>query len=155
VAGFLARSTVTIKLFIEAGLQARNAELADEKQTIVNRVAAEIGIAILPQRTSRLAVSGVTFVPLTVEPDTMVSKLPLSVAWLKGVRDPARDAIVEVLDAHLARCERRAWGAADEGQPPMPACSTASLGLTSADPGWQLDRVSFGLQLFEDIRWQG
>ncbi|MCZ4072518.1 MULTISPECIES: LysR family transcriptional regulator [Rhizobium/Agrobacterium group] len=96
---------LTIKLFTEAGLQARIAQLADEKQTIVNLVAAEIGIAIVPQWTSRLAVSGVCFIPLTVEPGTMISKLPLSVAWLKNARDPARDAIMEVLNANLARYE--------------------------------------------------
>lgn len=94
---------LTIKLFTEAGLQARIAQLADEKQTIVNLVAAEIGIAIVPQWTARLAVSGVAFIPLAVEPGAMVNKLPLSVAWLKCVRDPARDAIIEVLQTNLKR----------------------------------------------------
>lgn len=99
---------LTIKLFTEAGLQARIAQLADEKQTIVNLVAAEIGIAIVPQWTSRLAVTGVAFIPLTVEPGAMVSKLPLSVAWLKNVRDPTRDVIVEVLTDNLPRYEELA-----------------------------------------------
>lgn len=94
---------LTIKLFTEVGLQARIAQLADEKQTIVNLVAAEIGIAIVPQWTARLAVSGVAFIPLAIEPGAMVNKLPLSVAWLKSVRDPARDAIIEVLQANLKR----------------------------------------------------
>lgn len=99
---------LTIKLFTEAGLQARIAQLADEKQTIVNLVAARIGIAIVPQWTARLAVSGVVYVPLRVEPGAMTNKLPLSVAWLKGVRDPARDRILEVLNRNLARYEESA-----------------------------------------------
>lgn len=94
---------LTIKLFTEAGLQARIAQLADEKQTIVNLVAAQIGIAIVPQWTARLAVSGVAFVPLAVEPGAMIHRLPLSVAWLKGVRDPARDSVLEVLNHNLTR----------------------------------------------------
>jgi DNA-binding transcriptional LysR family regulator len=99
---------LTIKLFTEAGLEARIAQLADEKQTIVNLVAAEIGIAIVPQWTSRLAVSGVNFISLSVDRGALLSKLPLSMAWLKSVRDPMRDAIVEVLHANLARYEELA-----------------------------------------------
>ncbi|MEW9306842.1 LysR family transcriptional regulator [Labrys neptuniae] len=99
---------LTIKLFTEAGLQARVAQLADEKQTIVNLVAARIGIAIVPQWTARLAVSGVAFVPLAVEPGTMTNKLPLSIAWLKGARDPDRDRVLEVLNRNLARYEESA-----------------------------------------------
>ncbi|WP_454818135.1 LysR family transcriptional regulator [Labrys neptuniae] len=99
---------LTIKLFTEAGLQARIAQLADEKQTIVNLVAARIGIAIVPQWTARLAVSGVVYVPLAIEPGAMTNKLPLSVAWLKGARDPARDRILEVLNRNLSRYEESA-----------------------------------------------
>ncbi|MDZ5451125.1 LysR family transcriptional regulator [Labrys sp. ZIDIC5] len=99
---------LTIKLFTEAGLQARIAQLADEKQTIVNLVAARIGIAIVPQWTTRLAVSGVVFVPLAVEPGAMTNRLPLSAAWLKGVRDPARDRVLEILNRNLSRYEEAA-----------------------------------------------
>jgi DNA-binding transcriptional LysR family regulator len=46
---------LTMKLFAEAGLQAHVVQIADEKQTIVNLVAAEIGVAIIPRWTSRMA----------------------------------------------------------------------------------------------------
>ena len=34
-----------MKLFAEAGLEARNVQIADEKQTIVNLASAELGLA--------------------------------------------------------------------------------------------------------------
>ena len=40
---------LTMKLFAAAGLQARIVQLANEKQTIVNLVAAELGVAIVPR----------------------------------------------------------------------------------------------------------
>ncbi len=43
---------LTMKLFAESGLQANVVQIADEKQTIVNLVAAEIGLAIVPRWTS-------------------------------------------------------------------------------------------------------
>jgi DNA-binding transcriptional LysR family regulator len=46
---------LTMKLFAEAGLEARIVQIADEKQTIVNLVAAELGVAIVPKWTSRMA----------------------------------------------------------------------------------------------------
>ena len=94
---------LTIKLFAEAGLQARVVQLAGEKQTIVNLVAAEIGLAIVPQWTSRLAVTGVRYIPLRASDENVMNKLPLSVAWVKGVRDPVRDAMIAILQRHLKR----------------------------------------------------
>ena len=37
-----------MKLFAEAGLEARIVQIAEEKQTIVNLVSAELGVAIVP-----------------------------------------------------------------------------------------------------------
>jgi len=39
---------LTMKLFADAGLEARIVQIADEKQTIVNLVAARLGVAIVP-----------------------------------------------------------------------------------------------------------
>src|SRR5207253_11243398 len=44
---------LTMKLFAEAGCEARVAQIADEKQTIVNLVSAGLGVAIVPRWTSR------------------------------------------------------------------------------------------------------
>ncbi|MGO8657378.1 LysR family transcriptional regulator, partial [Rhizobium ruizarguesonis] len=65
-------------------------------------VAAEIGLAIVPQWTSRLAVSGVRYIALDMGGTAAMNKLPLSVAWLKGVRDPGRDRILALLQDKLA-----------------------------------------------------
>jgi DNA-binding transcriptional LysR family regulator len=92
---------LTIKLFTEAGLQARIAQLAEEKQTIVNLVAAQLGLAIVPHWTSRLAVSGVRYLPLKAENGAAMNKLPLTVAWVRNTRDPLRDRLLETLHQNL------------------------------------------------------
>ncbi|WP_315704323.1 MULTISPECIES: LysR family transcriptional regulator [unclassified Bradyrhizobium] len=99
---------LTMKLFEQAGLTPRVAQLADEKQTIVNLVAARLGIAIVPRWTSRLAISGVRFVPLKLKRDSAVGRLPLAAVWLRGSRDPAREAMLAVLDARLGAYARGA-----------------------------------------------
>ncbi|KIL98564.1 Aromatic hydrocarbon utilization transcriptional regulator CatR (LysR family) [Paramagnetospirillum magnetotacticum MS-1] len=92
---------LTMKLFAEAGLQARVAQLAEEKQTIVNLVAANIGVAIVPRWTSRMAVTGVRYIPLEVTAGGGMNKLPLAAAWVRGTRDPIRDEMLETLRERL------------------------------------------------------
>jgi DNA-binding transcriptional LysR family regulator len=92
---------LTMKLFAEAGLQARIAQLADEKQTIVNLVAAELGVALVPRWTSRMATKGVRFIALQASGNAPMKKLPLAAAWIAGSRDPLRDAMLETLRRKL------------------------------------------------------
>ncbi|MDQ0474525.1 LysR family transcriptional regulator [Labrys wisconsinensis] len=99
---------LTIELFAAAGSHLRIAQVADEKQTIVVLVAAGIGLAIVPRWTSRLAVGGVRYVPLDTGRDGTATRLPLSAAWLKGVRDPLRDSLVAILTKNLAAYARNA-----------------------------------------------
>ncbi|MCM2476467.1 LysR family transcriptional regulator [Rhizobium sp. CG5] len=99
---------LTMKLFEDAGLHPRIAQIADEKQTIINLVAAGIGSAIVPRWTSKLAVSGVTFVSLVNADNTPLRKLPLAVAWIKAVRDPGRDQLLELLDKNIGRYAEQA-----------------------------------------------
>jgi DNA-binding transcriptional LysR family regulator len=96
---------LTMKLFAQAGLQARVAQLADEKQTIVNLVAAELGVAIVPRWTSRMAARGVRYIPLQA---ANMNRLPLAAAWTRGTRDAVRDEMLEMLRASLARYAREA-----------------------------------------------
>lgn len=93
---------LTIKLFAEAGLRPVIAQAAEEKQTIVNLVAAGLGVAIVPRWTSRMAVSGVRYIPLSATSTKAMSKLPLAAVWLRASRDPLRDAILATLRARLA-----------------------------------------------------
>ncbi|OJJ11020.1 LysR family transcriptional regulator [Alphaproteobacteria bacterium AO1-B] len=88
---------LTIKLFLEAGLSARVAQIAEEKQTIVNLVSTGVGIAIVPRWISRLAVDGVNFVSLDLPSGSARTRLALSVAWVRDTRDTARDAFLEIL----------------------------------------------------------
>lgn len=99
---------LTIKLFLDAGLTARIAQMAEEKHTIVNLVAAGTGLAIVPKWTSKLQVAGVAFVPLAVTDRTSRSKLILSAAWPRGARDPVRDAFMEMVERHLKELEAAA-----------------------------------------------
>lgn len=99
---------LTMKLFDEAGLKAHVAQMADEKQTIVNLVAARIGVAIAPRWTSRMAVNGVRYIPLAAPDGQTMTRLPLAAAWLRAARDPLRDDLIAMLDARLADCAPQA-----------------------------------------------
>ncbi len=96
---------LTIKLFLDAGLTARIAQVAEEKHTIVNLVATGTGLAIVPRWTARISVPGVSFVPLEVAPGRTLSKLILAAAWTRGTRDAQRDALLATLDDHLKEIE--------------------------------------------------
>jgi DNA-binding transcriptional LysR family regulator len=87
---------LTVKLFTEAGLQARIAQVAEEKQTIINLVAARLGVAIVPRWTSRMATQGVCYIPLEGATGSM-KKLPLAAAWIRGSRDAVRDEMLNTL----------------------------------------------------------
>ncbi|EDQ34227.1 Transcriptional regulator [Hoeflea phototrophica DFL-43] len=99
---------LTMKLFAEAGLTARVAQIAEEKQTIVNLVSSGVGLAIVPRWTARLAVGGVTYVPLDVPAGSARNKLALSAVWLRDTRVPARDAFLAELDKHMEELETSA-----------------------------------------------
>lgn len=99
---------LTMKLFLEAGLAARVAQIADEKQTIVNLVSTGIGLAIVPRWASRLAVAGVRFIPLAPSEGSAMGKLALAAAWVRGTRDQTRDNLMKTLDRHISRYEATA-----------------------------------------------
>ncbi|WP_256754285.1 LysR family transcriptional regulator [Mesorhizobium sp. Mes31] len=92
---------LTMRLFSESGLYAKVVHLADEKQTIVNLVAAGMGIAIVPRWASRMQVEGVTYVALDTPGADRLKKLPLAVAWTGSTRDPIRDMLVELLRGRI------------------------------------------------------
>lgn len=96
---------LTMKLFAEAGFEARIAQIADEKQTIVNLVSAGLGVAIVPRWTSRMATRGVRYVRLAA---TGMNKLPLAAAWSRGTRDPIREDMLAMLKAHLSNYAKEA-----------------------------------------------
>lgn len=99
---------LTMSLFLGAGLTARVAQIAEEKQTIVNLVAAGTGLAIVPRWTSRLQVEGVRFIPLAEADATSQAKLILAAAWARGTRDPLRDGFLQVLGDQLEALEASA-----------------------------------------------
>lgn len=94
---------LTMGLFADFDMRPRVAQIADEKQTIINLVAAGIGSAIVPRWTSKLAVSGVSYIPLAHPSGSPMHRLPLSAAWMKAVRDPLRDTMLALLQHNVAR----------------------------------------------------
>ncbi len=92
---------LVMTLFEDAGLSPRVVQVADEKQTIVNMVAARLGLAIVPRWTSRMAISGVRFVPLKLERTGAVGRLPLAAAWMRGSQDPLREAMMSMVARRL------------------------------------------------------
>ncbi len=94
---------LTMQLFLDASLQPKIAQQAQEKQTIVNMVSAEIGAAIVPYWTSRNIVHGVEFRPLVNASGRRIRELPLAAAWVKGTHDHFRDELIQILKANLER----------------------------------------------------
>ena len=94
---------LTIKLFAEAGISAHISQAADEKQTIVNLVAAGLGLAIVPRWTSTIGAQSVTFVPILSGSSTPIRRLPLAAAYPRDVRDPVRGMMLETLHRNLER----------------------------------------------------
>ena len=90
---------LTIKLFAVARLQPHIAQFAEEKQTIVNLVAENLGVAIVPRWTSRISSRGVCYVPLEASGEY---RLPLAAAWTRGSHDSTRDEMLKMLQARLA-----------------------------------------------------
>lgn len=99
---------LTLNMFAAAGLHPYIAQVADEKQTIVSMVAAGLGLAIVPRWTSSLASAGVRFLPLDDGTGQPTQTLPLAAAWMKAVRDPQRDALLDLLRQNLARYSAQA-----------------------------------------------
>lgn len=92
---------LTMKLFLEAGLTARVAQIAEEKQTIVSLVGTGVGLAIVPKWVSRLGIGGVMFVDLDLPEGGGKGSLELAAVWLRDTRHEARDALVQVLNDNL------------------------------------------------------
>ncbi|ACM39435.1 MULTISPECIES: LysR family transcriptional regulator [Rhizobium/Agrobacterium group] len=94
---------LTMNIFAKAGLRPRIAQVADEKQTIINLVAAGIGSAIVPRWTAKLTVKGLKFLSIRTSDDSRLETLPLAAAWMKGVRDAGRDQLIKLMGDNADR----------------------------------------------------
>ena len=88
---------LTMNLFHHAGMKVTVSQMADEKQTIINLVAAGIGLAIVPAWSSRFQVPGVKFVQLTGPEAT---GMPLEAVWMHEAQDEIRDTMLTLLKEH-------------------------------------------------------
>ena len=71
-------------MFAEAQLTPHIVQYAEEKQTIVNLVAENLGAAIVPRWTTRISSRGVCFVPL---------QAPVSIGCRSDLRGPGAQVI--------------------------------------------------------------
>lgn len=96
---------LTNNLFIQAELTPKIIQHAEEKHTIINLVAAEVGVAILPYWNSRVAIDNVTFRPLVDKEHQKIPALSLSAAWLSGSADPVRDMVLDIVRNNIAHTD--------------------------------------------------
>ncbi|NDL65829.1 LysR family transcriptional regulator [Acerihabitans arboris] len=94
---------LTLKLFEHTTFKPRLIQMADEKQTIINMVAADLGAAIMPRWVSRMSIPHVKFIPLAKEYENIRKKLPIAAVWIKDSRDEARDKMLVILKNELAK----------------------------------------------------
>lgn len=94
---------LTMRLFLKKGLEPLIAQQAEEKQTIVNMVRADIGAALVPYLSSRNKIDGVTYRPLVDDTGKTVAELPLAAAWAKGFSDDYRDGLIKLAKDKLAQ----------------------------------------------------
>lgn len=93
---------LTLSLFDGAAFKPRLVKIADEKQTIINMVAADLGAAIMPRWITRMSALNLTFIPLASEYQNIRKKLPVSAVWLKESPDDTRDRMMGIVMQELA-----------------------------------------------------
>jgi DNA-binding transcriptional LysR family regulator len=99
---------LVLGLFAAADAAPRIIQNADEKQTMLNMVAAGIGGAIVPRWWSSIAPAGVVTKELALAEISGAHRLPLYVVWPRDIRDATRDRIVDVLFKGLDDYSRHA-----------------------------------------------
>ncbi|GKX56211.1 LysR family transcriptional regulator [Leminorella grimontii] len=98
---------LTLNLFQNARLKPLLIQIGDEKQTIINMVAAEIGGAVMPRWVTRMSLPNVSFVPLAKEYEHVRKMLPVAAVWVKGIRDEARDNMMSIVSRELEKVSAR------------------------------------------------
>lgn len=93
---------LTLSLFEHVDFKPRLVKIADEKQTIINMVAADLGAAIMPRWVTRMSALNLTFIPLAGEYQNVRKKLPVSAVWVKDSRDETRDRMMSIVMQELA-----------------------------------------------------
>nr|WP_269785439.1 LysR family substrate-binding domain-containing protein [Klebsiella variicola] len=92
---------LTVSLFENSGIKPHLIQIADEKQTIINMVASQIGAAIMPRWISRMSALNVRFINLAPELGDACKKLPIAAAWIRETRDEARDTLMNIVIQEL------------------------------------------------------
>jgi len=99
---------LVLGLFTAAGVVPKIIQNADEKQTMLNMVAAGIGGAIAPRWWSSIAPAGVTICDLDLAELPGLHRLPLHVVCARDIRDETRDRVIDVLMTGMERYAKHA-----------------------------------------------
>lgn len=86
---------LTMNLFKAAGKHPVIAQYAEEKQTILSFVAAELGVALVPSSYRNMNADGVRYLPLA--PVESIEGLPLCAMWHQGSRNEYVNAVLNIL----------------------------------------------------------
>lgn len=98
---------LTLNLFQNANFKPQLVQIGDEKQTILNMVAAEIGGAVMPRWVTRMSVPNVRFIPLAKGCEHVREMLPVAAVWLKGIRDETRDSMMAIVMRELEKASEQ------------------------------------------------
>jgi len=99
---------LVLRLFDAVDVVPKIIQNADEKQTMLNMVAAGIGGAIAPRWWSNIAPAGVVPLEIALAELPGVHRLPLHIVWPRDIRDETRDRVVAVVKSELPRYSRHA-----------------------------------------------
>jgi DNA-binding transcriptional LysR family regulator len=102
---------VVMRLFASLGVKPNVVQEAEEKQTIVNLVAAGLGVALLPEWMGRMRVPGVVYRPIDLPDTYAIPEWALGVAWLPDVRCAPRDRFLALVRDRVAAPRRSPPGA--------------------------------------------
>lgn len=87
---------LTMKLFSTYGSKVNIVQIANEKQTILNLIAEDIGLALIPKSAIQHSSDKIRYIPLVNEEAQEIKGLPLAAAWLQGAEDPIREKILDI-----------------------------------------------------------
>jgi len=92
---------LTMSLFEHSGIKPQLIQIADEKQTIINMVASQVGVAVMPRWVGRMAALKVKCIDLAPELNSIRKQLPIAAVWIKETRDDALDNMMKIVMQEL------------------------------------------------------
>lgn len=87
-------------LFENSSIKPHLIQIADEKLTILNMIAANLGVAVMPHWACHLSPLKLKSIPFAPQYQQLQRQLPISACWRKNYPDPSRDQLLSFIFAH-------------------------------------------------------